>query len=246
MSTIAWLNSLPLGTAFLAYVGAVALLMGAILLRYLPAERALIGMAAIALWLIYAGVMGYFGILGDISRRPPGIFLLVVPIVAFIVIVIGLSPAGRYLATRLPLALIFALQCFRIGVELTLSSLHDAGLTPRLMTLSGGNIEILVGLSAPLVALIAVRGAAGRRIAFVWNVIGLLSLLNVASRAMLTAPGPLNLIHADLPNVAMGMFPFSFIPGFMAPLAMTLHVLAFKALRAANDTSKAARPLRYA
>ena len=34
-----------------------------------------------------------------------------------------------YLAASLPLGLILALQSFRIGVELTLSSLHDAGLT---------------------------------------------------------------------------------------------------------------------
>jgi hypothetical protein len=28
------------------------------------------------------------------------------------------------------------------------------------------------------------------------------------------------------------MFPFTFIPGFMAPLALALHVLVFRALRA--------------
>ena len=153
---------------------------------------------------------------------------------------------GGYLAASLPLGLIFALQSFRIGVELTLSSLHDVGLTTRLMTLAGGNVEILIGFSAPLIALIATRGTAvGRRVALVWNVVGLLSLLNVATRAVLTAPGPLNLIHAELPNVAMGMFPFSYIPGFMAPLAMMLHVLAFRALRAAN-TPAAATSLRFA
>jgi hypothetical protein len=32
----------------------------------------------------------------------------------------------------------------------------------------------------------------------------------------------------------MGTFPFSYIPGFMAPLAMMLHVLALRALRAAS------------
>jgi hypothetical protein len=111
--------------------------------------------------------------------------------------------------------------------------LAQAGLTPRLLTLSGGNIEILIGLTAPVAAWIATRGRRGRRIALVWNVIGLLSLLNVATRAVLTAPGPLNLIHAEVPNLALGTFPFSYIAGFMAPLALLLHVLAFRALRAA-------------
>jgi len=59
-----------------------------------------------------------------------------------------------------------------------------------------------------------------------------LSLINVASRAVLTSPGALHLFHAEVPNVAMGMFPFSLIPGFMAPLAVMLHVLALRAASA--------------
>ena len=240
------ITATSLSPLFLGYVAVVAALVVGALLRYLPFWRAMTGLAIIAVWLGYAGVMGYSGILGDPTRTPPGIFLMLTPIIAFVVIVLGRSPVGRYLATALPLALFFTLQTFRVGVELTLSSLHDAGLTTRLLTLSGGNVEILIGLSAPIVALISTRGTGGRRVALVWNVVGLLSLLNVATRAVLTAPGPLNLIHADFPNIAMGMFPFSFIPGFMAPLAMMLHVLAFRALRAANSSTSAATSLRYA
>jgi len=235
-----------LAPIFLGYVALVAGLIGGVLLRYLPLRRATTGLGVIAVWLGYAAVMGHSGIVGDPARMPPGIFLLLTPIIAFVAIVLGRSPVGRTLATSLPLALIFALQTFRVGVELTLSSLHDEGLTTRLLTFSGGNVEILIGLSAPIVALISTRGLGGRRVALVWNVVGLLSLLNVATRAVLTAPGPLNLIHAELPNVAMGMFPFSFIPGFMAPLAMMLHVLAFRALRAGSGTPADAASLRHA
>jgi hypothetical protein len=237
---------LPLSTLFLAYVGLIAALIGTVLVRYLPIGRALTGIAVIAVWLGYAGVMGSSGIVGDPTRMPPGVFLLLTPIIAFVAIVLGRSRVGGFLAASLPLGLIFALQSFRIGVELTLSSLHDAGLTPRLMTLAGGNVEILIGISAPVIALIATRGLAGRRLALVWNVVGLLSLLNVAVRAVLTTPGTLNLILAELPNVALGQFPFTYIPGFMAPLAMMLHVLAFRALRAASTAPVAATSLRYA
>jgi hypothetical protein len=99
-----------------------------------------------------------------------------------------------------------------------------------LLTLPGGNVEILIGLSAPLIAYLSAKGTGGRRLVLAWNVVALISLLNVALRAVLTAPGPLNFISADVPNVAMGIFPFSFIPGFMAPLALSLHLLAFRAL----------------
>ncbi len=242
MPLVTSLAGLPLSALFLGYIGLVAVLIAAVLLRYLPPGRALAGVAVIVVWLGYAGVMGYSGVVGDPTRMPPGTFLLLIPIIAFVAIVLGRSPVGFYLAA----GLIFALQSFRVGVELTLSSLHDAGLTTRLMTLAGGNVEILVGLSAPVIALIASQGEGGRRIALVWNVLGLLSLLNVATRAVLTAPGPLNLIHAELPNVAMGFFPFSYIPGFMAPLAMMLHVLAFRALRRAGTAAQPAAARQFA
>ena len=56
--------------------------------------------------------------------------------------------------------------------------------------------------------------------------LGLLLLTNVVIRAVLTAPGPFNLIHAEVPNLMIGTFPFMFIPGFFVPLAVVLHLLA--------------------
>lgn len=109
---------LPLSAVFLGYVGLVAALIAALLLRYLPRGRALAGLAVIAVWLGCAGVMGYSGVAGDSTRMPPGIFLLLTPIIAFAAIVLGRSPVGFFLAASRPLGLIFGLQSFRIGVEL--------------------------------------------------------------------------------------------------------------------------------
>jgi hypothetical protein len=39
------------------------------------------------------------------------------------------------------------------------------------------------------------------RLALAWNVLGLLALTNVVLRAVLTAPGPFNLIHAEVRNL---------------------------------------------
>ena len=68
----------------------------------------------------------------------------------------------------------------------------------------------------------------------------MLALTNVVTRAVLTAPGPLNLIHAEVPNRMIGTFPFMFIPGFFVPLAVVLHVLAIRSItshaRTALDT----------
>jgi hypothetical protein len=39
-----------------------------VLLRYLSTGRALIGIGVIAVWICYAGIMGYSGIVGDPTR----------------------------------------------------------------------------------------------------------------------------------------------------------------------------------
>jgi len=100
-----------------------------------------------------------------------------------------------------------------------------------MLTYEGGNADILIGATAPLMAWLSTKGRPGMRLALLWNALGLLSLANVAFRAMMTAPGRLNFIHAEVPNTAIGTFPFTYIAGFFAPLALALHVLAIRALR---------------
>ena len=79
-----------------------------------------------------------------------------------------------------------------------------------------------------MIAWLSLRGQWGLRIALIWNLLGLLALANVVTRSVLTAPGPFNLIHAEVPNLMMGTFPFLYIPAFFVPLAVALHVLAIR------------------
>jgi uncharacterized protein YbjT (DUF2867 family) len=85
------------------------------------------------------------------------------------------------------------------------------------------------GVSA-IVNLSQRSGPLGMRVALAWNVLGLLALTNVVIRAVLTSPGPLNLIHTEVPNRMFATFPFVFIPGFFVPLAVVLHLLSIRAL----------------
>jgi hypothetical protein len=103
-----------------------------------------------------------------------------------------------------------------------------------MMTFAGANIDIYIGLSAPLIAWWSTRGRWGLKLAYAWNILGLLALLNVVTRAVLTAPGPLNLIHAEVPDRMISTFPFLLIPGFFVPLAVVLHVLAIRSIRVSS------------
>lgn len=225
---------------FLGYVVVVAALAGAAALRYLrgPGRRVAVGI--LVLWLASAGALGYLGIARDQDLRPPGLVYLVAPAV-LLVLFLARSAAGGTLARSVPLAVLLGFQGFRVGVEAAIHALWQAGLAPHLLTLAGGNVEILVGATAPVAAWLSTRGRLGERLALAWNVLGGLSLLNVIARAMLTAPGSLHGIDAEVPNIGLGLFPYSFIPGFMAPFAMLLHVLAFRTFAARREPGRTTR-----
>ena len=144
------------------------------------------------------------------------------------------------MALVFPLWVLIGTQAFRVGVELFIHQLWIDGLAPKMLTFAGANVDIYIGASAPVIAWLSMRGGWGQRLALLWNLLGLLSLANVVTRAVLTAPGPLNLIHAEVPNRMIGTFPFMFIPGFFVPLAVVLHVLAIRSItshaRKALDT----------
>jgi hypothetical protein len=218
-------------TVFTAYVIIVAAGVAIAARIYLTRRGSLMMVASLMLWLVYAAVLGVTGVAGRHDQVPPGIALLTAPI-AITLLAVTLTRPGAIIARHIPLGLLLGFQLFRLGVELTLHHLWSIGLAPRIMTLGGGNIEILVAATAPAAAWLACRGSMGRKVAWAWNLIGLFSLANIVVRAVLSAPGPLHLIVTETPDVGILIYPFTFVPGFMAPLAMALHILAFRSFHA--------------
>lgn len=231
------MNLPSLSHAFSFLVVAVVVVASLIVMLYLRRRTALAVLAGFAIWVAYVLAIGVSGVAGNYSTIPPGVAIMLVPVFT-LVLVTALSPVGRAIAAAIPLAILLGFQVFRILVELTLARLNELGLTPHLMTFSGGNFEIVFAASAPFAAWAASRGGSWRWL-IGWNVLGLISLANVASRAVLTAPGPLNLIHAEVPDLGIITYPFTWIPGLMAPLAVLLHVVAIRSIagrsRAAAD-----------
>jgi hypothetical protein len=216
---------------FLGFVAVMTTFVVALIDRYIHHRAALRVLAGLVVWLLYAGLMGYFGIISNSEMRPPGIAFIIVPVLLFLIFFVVRSSARARDVLAFPLWLILGTQCFRVGVELFLHQLWIEGLVPRMLTFAGANVDIYIGLSAPLIAWLSTRGRWGLKLASAWNILGLLALLNVVTRAVLTAPGPLNLIHTEVPDRMISTFPFLLIPGFFVPLAVVLHVLAIRSIR---------------
>ena len=226
-------------TLFLAFVALTAAAVVVLSARYLNGRTAFTVTGGLFVWLLYVGLLGYFGVIRNTTMRPPGIAFIFVPVVLFLVLFIVRvrSSAGAGVALAFPLWIILGTQSFRIIVELFLHQLWIDGLLPKMLTFAGANVDIYVGASAPLIAWLSTRGRLGLRLALAWNALGLLALANVVTRAVLTTPGPFNLIHAEVPNLMFGTFPYMFIPGFFVPLAVVLHVLAIRAISSRLHTA---------
>lgn len=221
---------------FFGLVALLAAIVIALSARYLTRRTAFLITAGLFVWLSYVGLLGYFGVIGNTTMRPPGIAFIFVPVLAFLVLsIFGLrSSDGARVALAFPLWFILGAQTFRVIVELFLHQLWIDGLVPKMLTFAGANVDIYIGVSAPLISWLSTRGRSGLKLTFIWNVLGLIALTNVVCRAVLTAPGPLNLIHAEVPNLMIGTFPFMFIPGFFVPLAVLLHLLALRSICSTN------------
>jgi len=223
----------------LGYLAGVSIVIAALTARYLRGRlRALL--IGLPLWLLYVGLLSFSGVVSNTALSAPGIVYVAVPPVVFVLLVFARSGAGAGIAAAFPGWIIIGMQAFRIGVELLLHQLWADGLAPRVVTYSGGNLDILIGLSAPLIAWASTRGRWGERLALGWNVAGLLTLANAITLSALAAPG-LNVIHSEVPDVAIGAFPFTYIAGFFAPLALALHAFSIRGLRAGFRSSRQVR-----
>ena len=177
-----------------------------------------------------AVILGYTGVIANASTLPPGMFYLLVPII-MLVMFTARSRIGEAVALSFPLWLLMGMESFRLVVEVFLHQLWLDGQLPKMLTYQGANFDILIGISAPVMAWLLASRRISNRVALVWNVIGIVMLANVAVRAVLTSPGPLHFISTEVPNMAIGTFPYTYIPGLMVPLALVLHVLSIRALK---------------
>lgn len=193
-------------------------------------RRALITTAAgAAVWMGLTWAAAQNGILRRWDATPPPFAFLVVGIVLVASVVAG-GHYGWRLAAGAPLWTLVALQGFRLPLELAMHAMYERGIMPVLMSYSGRNFDILTGASALLLAWAVAKGRAGRTLVLVWNIAGLLLLLNVVVIAILATPR-FRYFGDEHLNVWVTYPPFVWLPAVMVLAALAGHLLVFRALR---------------
>jgi hypothetical protein len=227
-----------MSTLFILFVVAVAMMIAFSIMRFLPPHYRRPGLIGLALWLIYGGTLGVSGVIANATIVPPGLFYLLAPMI-MLVMFMARSNVGQTIAFSIPVWFLTAMESFRLVVEVFLHALWRGGQLPQMLTYHGANFDILIGISAPVIAWLIASHRISDRLALAWHVVGIAFLANVAITGVLTSPGPLKFLATEVPNIAIGTFPFTFIPGLMVPLALVLHVLSIRALRKRTSNMQA-------
>jgi hypothetical protein len=99
------------------------------------------------------------------------------------------------------------------------------------MTFEGANLDIISGLLA-LVAgfLILKKPRQAKMITIVFNIAGILILLNTLRAAALSMPSPIQQYPFDERLLLLGQPYFIYLPGILVVLALGLHILSLRQL----------------
>ena len=147
-------------------------------------------LSALFVWALVLSILSLSGSLSNFSSIPPPMtVVLVVPMAVFVLLMFNRSFSG-YLQSIASWKIIL-LQSFRVPVELLLYHQYKEGITPVQMTFEGGNLDILTGLLAPFAAyLVYKKPRYFRHAGMLFNIIGLVLLVNIVTTAVLSFPGP--------------------------------------------------------
>ena len=180
-------------------------------------------------WLAFSAVLAASGWLADFAARPPHFFAFMLPTFGA-TLALGFSRIGASVAARVGFAALAGFQVFRAPVEWVLFALHRDGVVPVQMSFAGWNFDVLTGVSAPLVAWLAVSGRIGRRGLLAWNCAGLVLLANIVGIAVLSTPTPLRLFWNEPANTFVAGWPWIWLPGFLVPAALLGHLVSLRKL----------------
>jgi hypothetical protein len=95
---------------------------------------------------------------------------------------------------------------------------------PELMTFTGRNYDILIGITAPLFALFYTKQQVSKKTLLVWNIIGLAFVLFILLNGILSSKLPIQQFGFEQPTVAINYFPFVLLPATIVPIVIWTHI----------------------
>jgi hypothetical protein len=191
-------------------------------------EKFRIIFVVMTVWAVIQWVIASSGFYLETTGMPPRPFLMfAIPVLTMIVLFA--TKRGRVFIDSLSLRALTGLHVVRVPVELFILYWFMNDWVPELMTFEGRNFDILMGITAPVIAMWAWRKPTVRyRGLLIWNIVGLLLLMNIVVHAVLSLPVPFQQLAFDQPNVAVLHFPFNALPSVIVQIVLFSHLVAIR------------------
>jgi len=203
-----------------------------VLLFYKAANKQKKMLIIVTAWIILQSLVGLSGFYTLSNSTPPWFMLLAAPPV-MLMVVLFVTKKGKQFIDGLDSKTLTLIHIVRIPVELVLFTLFLYKAAPKIITFEGGNLDIFSGLSAPFIYYFGfIKKQLNKQLIVAWNFLCLALLVNVVTRAILSAPFPFQKFAFDQPNIAILYFPFILLPGFIVPVVLFCHLVVIRRLLA--------------
>lgn len=197
-------------------------------------------LVCIAGWFLSVLGISAFGLFqaGPSSLPLPIGVALLVPLMLG-VLAYARSATLRQLLLRADLRWLIGIQLWRVAGEVFLLG-YARNELPAGFAIPAGIGDVLVGLAAPFVAVVAASGTStARRIVIGWCVAGIADLVVAVTMGVLNAPGRFGLLAGHVTTAPLLALPLSLISTFFVPLSILLHLIV---LRRSSEIGRAAAP----
>jgi len=180
-------------------------------------------------WLFILWLSAYMGFFSNFDRLPPRILLFALLPPIFLSISLLFSKKFTKILQHIPAIWLIQIQSFRIPMELMLWLGFVGGFIPFQMTFEGFNMDIIVGITALFAGFVFFgKNRFLKPESIIWNIFGIFLLINILFIATISTPSPFQIFKNEPVNTFIGDAPFIWIPGFIVPFALAMHLFSLK------------------
>jgi hypothetical protein len=187
-------------------------------------------------YLIFYSLLSFTGFL-KVNSLPPRIFLVsTIPLILFYVFVISRTATYKVILKHISLQALVRLHIFRlVGVFFLIT--YSYGALPRYFAVTGGLGDMFAAITAIFVAYcIDKKKPFALKLTFVWNIVALLDIINVAASAVIATR--LSLTTGSQSVTEIASFPFVWIPALAPATILFLHISIFRKLNLLKKTKR--------
>jgi hypothetical protein len=206
--------------------------------RTTPAEQASFKrpvLRAVSVYAIYFTVISLLAAdrFFSVVTMPPRFVLIFLPLL-LIIILLSRASLKRSLSflKYLPAVLLIAVQVYRLFIELVFIRFASEKIIPVELSIHGRNYDLWIGvLALPVAALFFTGSRLAVKAGIAFNILGLLSLVNIITIAVPSMPSPF--------RVNEMLYLPTYFPGitivFLASAAIFLHIISLRQLLAMKE-----------